>query len=266
MFLDFISRALIAGMGIALVAGPLGSIIVWRRMANFGDTLAHSTLLGLCFALLFNFSLYLGLTGVCVIVASLLSVLSRQKTLGHEAILSILAYATLAIGLILAAVIKGVRIDLLSYLYGDILAVSGVDILWIYGVDLVVFLILAFVWNPILSVTVHRDLAQIEGVSPQGIQWIVVMLMAFVFAVAMKLVGILLITALLILPACTARQWSHSPEQMAVSASILGMISIGLGIGASAYWDWPTGPAIVVVMTVLFFLSWIGSHLKPQTN
>ena len=255
MPLDFIGRAIMAGMGIALVAGPLGSIIVWRRMANFGDALAHSTLLGLCFALLLNIHIYIGVTAICMIVACLLAVLSRRHHLANDTILSILAYTTLAIGLILATLIKGVRIDLLAYLYGDILAVNELDLIWIYSVDVIAILVLLKIWRQILSMTVHEDLARVEGVSVNSVQWCLTLLMAIVFAIAMKLVGILLITALLIIPASSARQLAKTPEQMAILASILGAIAVYFGIRISANWDWPAGPAIVVVAMIIFVLS-----------
>lgn len=137
MQLDFIERAIMAGVGLAVIVGPLGSIIVWRRMANFGDALAHSTLLGLCFALLFNIHIYIGLTTICILVSCLLALFSRKQELANDTILSMLAYTTLAIGLTLATLIKGVRIDLLAYLYGDILAVDETDLIWIYAVDVV---------------------------------------------------------------------------------------------------------------------------------
>ncbi len=255
MSLDFIARAVIAGMGIALVAGPLGSIIVWRRMANFGDALAHSTLLGLCFALLFKIHIYIGLTSVCILVACFLMLFSRQQRLANDTILCMLAYAALAIGLILATVLKGVRIDLLGYLYGDILSVNNTDLIWIYSVNAIVFLSFLKIWRPILSMTVHEDLAKVEGVPVFAMQWILVVIMAVVFSVAMKLVGILLITALLIIPASAARQISNTPEKMAIIASIIGMISVLGGIQISFNWDWPAGPAIVVVAMFLFVAS-----------
>jgi len=262
MSLDFISRAMIAGVGIAWVAGPLGSLIVWRRMANFGDALAHSTLLGLCFALLFNIHVYIGLTVICMIVACLLTLFSRQQQLANDTILSILAYATLAAGLILATVLKGIRIDLLGYLYGDILAVNKTDIIWIYCVDVFAILILLKIWRSALSMTVHEDLAKVEGVPVTVIHWILTLLMAIVFAVAMKLVGILLITALLIIPASSARQISKTPEQMAVLASILGSVAVYGGIVVSVNWDWPAGPAIVVVAMLIFMISLLISTLR----
>lgn len=268
MFLDFMTKAILAGAGIALVAGPLGSIIVWRRMANFGDALAHSTLLGLCFSLLFNIHVYIGLTGICVVVACVLALFSRQRRLGNDTILSILAYATLAVGLIVATVLKGIRVDLLGYLYGDILAVNPSDLWWICGVDTIVLLVLIKIWNPILSIIVQEDLAKVEGISVSLVHWTLVLLMAIVFAVAMKLVGILLITALLIIPASAARQLAKTPEQMAILASLIGILATYLGIQCSFYWDWPAGPAIVVVAMLFFvaniIIAWIADRNKNQ--
>lgn len=255
MQLDFIQRAIVAGIGIALVVGPLGSVIVWRRMSNFGDALAHSTLLGLCLALLLNIHIYIGLTTVCILVACLLAVLSRKHELANDTILSMLAYTTLAIGLTLATVLKGIRIDLLGYLYGDILAVDETDILWIYTVALIALCILIKIWRFIVSMIIHEDLAKVEGVPVTLTQWTLVLIIAVVFAVAMKLVGILLITALLIIPASAARQISKTPEQMAIFASLLGMVAVLLGINASNYWDWPAGPAIVIASMAIFLVT-----------
>jgi zinc transport system permease protein len=261
MLLDFLTKSIIAGVGIALVAGPLGSIIVWRRMANFGDTLAHSTLLGLCFALLFNIHIYIGIISVCITVACLLTLLSRQQHLANDTILCMLAYTTLAVGLILATLLQDVRVDLLEYLYGDILAVNNTDLMWIYGVDCVVFLTLIKSWHPILSMTVHEDLAKVEGVSTTKFKWLLIIITAIVFAVIMKLVGILLITALLIIPASSARQVAKTPEQMAILASLFGIMAVCVGIIMSSFWDWPAGPAIVVVAMGIFVITMAGSYL-----
>lgn len=262
MSLDFMARAVVAGMGIALVAGPLGSIIVWRRMANFGDALAHSTLLGLCFALLLNIHIYIGLTSVCILVACSLALFSRQQHLANDTILCMLAYVMLATGLILATVLRGIRVDLLGYLYGDILSVNNTDLIWIYCVDAVVLLSFVKIWRPILSMTVHEDLAKVEGVPVLAMQWILVVIMAVVFSVAMKLVGILLITALLIIPAAAARQVSKTPEKMAIIASIVGMVSVFGGIKISFNWDWPAGPAIVIVAMFLFVVSALAAGVR----
>lgn len=264
MALEFITRSIIAGIGVALVAGPLGSIVVWRRMANFGDALAHSTLLGLCFALLFNVHIYIGLMSTCLLAASLLALFARHRYLANDTVLCMLAYTALAMGLILATCLPGIRMDLLGYLYGDILSVDTIDLLWIFGVDLVVLFILMLIWRPVLSMTIHEDLARVEGVPVVKMQWLFVALMAIVFAVAMKLVGVLLITALLIIPASGARHIAKTPEQMAVIASLLGSVSVYTGMTISSHWDWPAGPAIVVSAMAVFVLSGFVQSLRQR--
>ncbi len=266
MMLDFnfINKAILAGLGIALVAGPLGAMIVWRRMSNFGDALGHSALLGVCLALLLHIHLYLGLMVVSLIVAGLLAQLMRHKEFGGDALLSMLAQSALALGLIMATYFEGLRLDLLGYLYGDILAVDNIDLIWILSVDVVVCVILWFFWRSFLSMTIHEDLARVEGLPVTSLKWILMLMLAAVFAIAMKLVGVLLITALLIIPALSARKLSKTPEQMVVLASILGMLAVFLGIKVSQYGDWPTGPAIVVAALLLFILSLVMSRLARE--
>lgn len=253
--LDFTTRALMAGIGIAVLAGPLGSLMIWRRMAYFGDTLAHSTLLGISLALLLHLNIYIGLVSISLIVASLLAILTKQKWLASDAILGILSHTTLAIGLIAATAIQGVRVDLLSYLYGDILAVDLQDLAYIGLVVLIVAVVLWHFWRKLLSSTIHSDLAQVEGVPVNATNWVFIILLALVFAVAIKLVGVLLITALLIIPASAARRFSRTPEAMITIASFIGCVAVGIGFMASLYWDWPTGPAIVAAAAVIFGLS-----------
>lgn len=264
MPLDFLTRAILGGIGLALIAGPLGSIIVWRRMANFGDALGHSTLLGVCMATLFHIHPYIGITLVCLLIAFFMVLISRLRHLANDTILSILAYATLAIGLVFATTFSKVRMDLLGYLYGDILAINTQDLIGIGCVDLIVIVVLVKIWRQILSITIHEELAKVEGAAVAKIQWILILLMAIVFAVAMKLIGILLITALLIIPASSARQISKTPEQMALFSSVLGCIAVYLGISASSIWDWPAGPAIVVMATIIFILSIAYSKIRNK--
>lgn len=260
--LDFTTRALMAGMGIALLAGPLGSLIVWRRMAYFGDTLAHSTLLGISLALLLNLNIYIGLVTVSLIIATLLAALNKQKWLASDAVLGILSHTTLAIGLIAATAIQGVRVDLLSYLYGDILAVDLQDIAYIFVVVIVVSTLVASLWRWLLSATIHSDLARVEGVPVETTSWALIIMLALVFAVAIKLVGVLLITALLIIPASAARRFAKTPETMVVIASIIGCLAVAIGFAASLRWDWPTGPAIVVATAVIFVFSLLLTRLE----
>lgn len=252
---DFLVRAMLAGIGIALVAGPLGCFIVWRRMAYFGDTMAHSALLGVALAFLLDISLIAGVFAVSVSVSLALVFLQNRNALPADTLLGILSHATLALGIVTVAAMSWVRIDLTSYLFGDILAVSRTDIAVIFGAGAAIVLILYAIWRPLLAATVSTELAQAEGLSPQRARVIFMLLMACMIAIAMKIVGILLITALLIIPAATARRFATTPEQMAVLASLAGVLAIINGITGSLALDTPSGPSIVVAALCLFLLT-----------
>lgn len=252
---DFLLLALLAGLAVALVAGPLGAFAVWRRMAYFGDTLAHSALMGVSLGLLLNINLNLAVALGCLLLALILVAMQRQRYLATDTLLGILSHSTLALGLVCVSLFSNSRIDLMAYLFGDILAVTPVEVLALWGVSLLVLGMLIALWRPLLAITVHEDLARIEGVPVEAVRTLLMLLMALVIAMAMKVVGVLLITALLIIPAAASRRLSHSPEQMAAIASLIGMLAVALGLGASYQWDSPAGPAIVLGATLLFIVS-----------
>jgi zinc transport system permease protein len=252
---DFFVRALLAGVGLALTTGPLGCLVVWRRMAYFGDTMAHSALLGVALSLFFEVNLLLSVFAVAVGVSLLLLLLQRRQGLSADSLLGILSHSTLAIGLVLVAFMTSVRIDLIAFLFGDILAVTTSDILLIWLGGAFVLACLVFLWRPLIASTVSHDLAEAEGLRPDRARLLFMLLMALVIAIAMKIVGIMLITALLIIPAATARRFSASPEAMAVISSVLGAIAVIGGLFGSLYGDTPSGPSIVVAALVLFILS-----------
>jgi zinc transport system permease protein len=252
---DFILRAVLAGLGVALVAGPLGSFIVWRRMAYFGDTLSHSALLGVALGILLGVNLSLAVLVLCMALALLLVALQRQRRLAGDTLLGILSQSALSLGLVALAFIETVRVDLMTYLFGDILAVTPGDLAWIYGGGAVVLVALAVLWRPLLAITVHEELAQVEGINVGATRLAFMLLVALVIAVAMKVVGVLLITALLILPAAAARRFARTPEAMAMLAALTGALAVLGGVAASLRWDLPTGPAIVLSGALLFALS-----------
>lgn len=252
---DFFSRAIIAGVGIALAAGPLGCFVVWRRMAYFGDTMAHSALLGVAFAFLFQINLVAGVFVVAGLASLVLILLQRQEALSTDALLGILSHSTLAIGLVMVAFMTNVRFDLMGFLFGDILAVSATDIALIWGGGAVVLGVLAYLWRPLLAATVNPDIAEAEGLRPERARILFMLLMAAVIAIAMKIVGIMLITSLLIIPAATARRLSATPEMMAAVASVAGAVAVVGGLTASLRFDTPSGPSIVVAALALFLLS-----------
>ena len=251
---DFFTRALLAGIGIALVTGPLGCFIVWRRMAYFGDTMSHSALLGIALALLGDLHPMAGVFVVAAMVSLVLIVLQRRELLSTDALLGILSHSALALGLVAVAMMTWVRVDLMSLLFGDILSVTRADIALVYGGGAVILGLLAWLWRPLLADTVSPELAAAEGQSPARARLVFMLLMALVIAIAMKVVGILLITSLLIIPAATARRFAGSPEGMALVAAALGSGAVVAGLFGSLEYDTPSGPTIVVA-ALLFFLA-----------
>lgn len=252
---DFLWRALAAGLGLTLISGPLGVFVVWLRMAYFGDTLAHSALLGIALGLLLEIDLQLSVLVLALLIAVALLALQQRSLLATDTLLGILAHASLAIGLVAISFRDDVRVDLLAYLFGDILAVDYVDVLSIWGGALLSLAALAAIWRPLLNISVHSELAAVDGVSVGRIKLIFMLLVALVIAVAMKIVGVLLVTALLIVPAASAQRFSSGPEQMALLASLAGAIAVIGGLLASLWLDTPAGPSIVTAATLLFLLS-----------
>ena len=253
--IDFLLYALLAGLGVALVAGPLGCFVVWRRMAYFGDTLAHSALLGVSIGVLLNINLSITVAAIPLLLALFLVYLEQRGVLSLDTLLGILSHSALATGLVLISLLPDVRIDLMSLLFGDLLSVTLKDLWVIYGVATTVVALLLVLWKPLINITVHADLAEVEGVRVSAVRTALMLITALVIAIAMKIVGVLLITALLIIPAATARRLSNTPEQMAFTASGIAMLTVVLGLAMSWYWDTPAGPSVVVCAALLFLVS-----------
>ena len=252
---DFFVRALVAGVGVALVAGPLGCFIVWRRLAYFGDTLSHAALLGVALAFLLEVNIMVAVFAVSACVSLALLALQRRAALSADALLGLLSHAALALGLVALAFMTWVRIDLMGFLFGDVLAVSRTEVLIVYAGGIAVLAVLCMIWRPLFAATVSRELAEAEGMKPERANVVFMLLMAMVIAIAMKIIGVLLITALLIIPAATARRFASGPEQMAVLAAVIGALSVVGGLYGSLEWDTPSGPSIVVAALALFILS-----------
>ena len=249
---DFLLRALIAGLGVAVICGPLGAFVVWRRMAFFGSTLAHSALLGVALGYLLHFDMTLGMFVVSVVLAALLYFAEQRKTLATDTLLGVLAHASLAAGIVMVAFLDSLRTDLLSLLFGDILSVRDVDLYWIYGGGALALVALAWIWRPLLALTVHEEMAEVEGVRATLVRFVFMILLAIVIAVSLKIVGLLLITSLLVIPAATARHLSKTPEQMAAFAAVIGCVTVAAGLAESYVWDLPSGAAIVLTASLVF--------------
>ncbi|WEJ62039.1 iron chelate uptake ABC transporter family permease subunit [Thiomicrorhabdus lithotrophica] len=259
---DFMLLALLGGIGLAIISAPLGVFMVWQRQSYFGATLAHSALLGISIGLYLHLDLTLSVIVVSMIVAAGIFGLGQYKQLSSDTLLGILAHSSLAFGLILISLQDNIQVDLMGYLFGDILSINTVDLTLILFTSLLILVFYIKHWQSLLNVTLNPELAQVEGVNVKQVQLLFVLLLAFMIALSMKIVGVLLVTSLLIIPAAAARKLSNSPEQMLVISIFIGIFSIVAGLITSYYIDVPTGPAIVMAATVVFLLL----QLKPQST
>ena len=255
MFDDFIVRAFAAGIGLAFITGPLGCFIVWRRLSYFGDTIAHSALLGVVIAYALDFNLIIAVFVVSCLLALSLLFLQRRTNLPDDALLGLLAHSVLAIGLVLLGILSFIRIDLMGLLFGDILSVNVTDLLFVWIGGSIVLIVLILIWRPLFAGTVNLELAKAEGLNPDLANAIFTLLIASVIAISIKIVGILLITGLLIIPASASRNLSSTPIQMAIISSIIGVASVVLGIQTSMIWNTPTGPTILTITLGVFILT-----------
>ena len=255
MIEPFLLRALAAGVGLAVIAAPLGAILVWNRMAYFGETVAQASLVGVALGLLLNIDVTASVIITTLAVASLLIVLGRQKLVPLDAILGLTHHGTLALGVIATAVIAGPSVDLMGYLFGDVFAVTSGDLWLIYGGGAVVLGVMAWLWQPLLRVAVHEELASAEGVPSRRVRAAFIVVLALTIAIAMKIVGVLLAIAFLIVPIVAARPFAATPEGLVLTAALVGAMSVALGLTLSANVDAPGGPSIVLCMAIIAGLS-----------
>lgn len=226
-------------------------------MAYFGDTLSHAALLGIAISISADVLPIFGVAVVGSLLAILLFWLERSRQLSTDTLLGILSHSALALGLVVLSILQdsGKNIDLMSYLFGDILAVNQDELLWMMFAVIVVLSIFSGLWRSLLSISVHEDLARVDGVNVEKSLFGFMLLLALVIAIAIKVVGILLITAMLIIPAASARLYSKSPLQMLMFSIVFAILCVVSGLGASLRWDIPTGPSMVLAAASVFFVS-----------
>lgn len=254
MLEDFFTRACLAGLGLSLATGPLGSFVVWRRMAYFGDATSHAAILGVAMALALHLPIGLGTLIVALAMALTVSTLAA-KGWAMDTTLGVLAHSALAFGLVAISYVPDVRADLNSYLFGDILAVSKLDLAYIWGGAILVLALLMWRWNRLLTATVNADLAAASGINPNLERLILTVALAITVAVALKIIGALLIAAMLIIPAAASRAAARTPESMAVLATLIGMAATLGGLTLSLWQDTPAGPSIITTAALIFAFS-----------
>ena len=263
---QFLINALLGGTCVALICGPLGSLVVWQRMSYFGATLSHAALLGVALGLLFEIDLSLAILIISLIAALVIYSLSGNRGLSNDTLLGITAHGSLALGLLIIATIPNVRVDIFSYLFGDILSVSQKDLIYIVAGGLIISIALRLIWNQLLSLIVQPEIARVEGINEHRIRLVFLMALSLMIAISMQIIGVLLIVSLLIIPAASARPFSPSPKTMVVLAGLLGVISVWGGLLMSFTLDTPSGPSIVVIASLLFVLSQLFVLLKRRTH
>ncbi len=247
----FLVRALAASLALAVVAAPLGALVVWNRMAYFGETVSQASLIGIALGLLLGIDVTAPVILVTLVVAGLLILLSSQKIVPLDSILGLMHHGALALGVLATLSLRGPSVDLVGYLFGDIFAVAPSDLYWIFGGGVVVVAIMTRLWQPLLRLAVHEDLASAEGVDRDMVKAVFIVLLSLTIAIAIKIVGALLVIAFLVVPAVAARPVSETPERMALIAAAVSASSVLAGIALSLTFDVPGGPAIVLVMALI---------------
>ncbi len=255
----FLVRATLAALGVALAAAPLGCFVVWRRMAYFGDAIAHAAILGIALSLALSLPVFPAVLAAALLMSVAVSLLSG-RTMAEDTALGVLAHGALAVGLVAVSLVPGVRVDLTAYLLGDILSVGRSDLLIIWGGAILVVALMTWQWSALLTATLDADLAQAAGIDARRSQLILTVGLAITVAVAIKIVGVLLVAALLVVPPAAARPFARTPEAMAVLAAGIGALSAVSGVAISWQLDTPTGPSIVSAAAFIFAVSQIASR------
>ena len=266
MFDDFFIRALVSGLGVALVTGPHGCFIIWRRLSFFGDTLAHSALLGVTLAFSFDINIAFSVFIISSAIALILLKLQKTTNLPGDALLGLLAHSSLAVGLVVIGFLSFIRFDIMGLLFGDILAVTENDLIIIWVGGAIILFVLKLIWKPLFASTVNYELAEAEGMKPERVNAIFTILMAAIIAISIKMVGLLLITGMLIIPAAMARNISNNPKQMVLFSIIGGLLSVVMGLFGSLEINTPSGPSIITAGLILFILSLIKIKRLSQLN
>jgi zinc transport system permease protein len=260
----FVWRAFLAALGLAVIAAPLGCIVVWRRMSYVGETLAQAGLLGVALGLAARIDLTLAVVIAAIVAAGVLTLLGRQQMVPLDSALGLTHHATLALGIVAISLARGPGIDLMSYLFGDVFAVTRGDLIWIYAGGAVVLAAVFYLWRPLVRLSLNEDLATAEGINPRLPRAVFDLLLAVVIAVAMKIVGVLLVMAFLVVPAVAARPLSGTPERMALLAAAIAILSVVLGLWLSLSSDVPGGPSIVLAMCTIAAISLLAGSRRQR--
>jgi zinc transport system permease protein len=266
---SFLIYAAVSGSCLCCLSGPLGALMVWQRLSYFSDTLAHTSLLGAACALSCGVNIYAGMAISTIAVAYLLR---APSMLTADTKLALLSHSLFAIALLLMSLLaQKQQINIIHYLYGDILTVSSQQLINISITVLLLLIVLRRYWGSLIMLTLHRELAQAEGLAVQRLQTLYLLLLAISFTVLMPIFGALLLGALFILPQASARLFARTPEAMAWQGSAYGILAVNGGLALSYWLDWPSSPTIIVVASGIFAMlslyhAWRQRRLRKTKN
>lgn len=251
----FIQRALLASVMVGVLCPFVGNFVVLRRMSFFSDAISHSAFAGIAAGALLGIDLSLSSVIVAMLIALLIAFLSEKTTLSHDTIIGVAFSGAIASGMLVIGMLKGYRADLFAFLFGDILAITDKDLLLIFLVSIVTITLLLVFLKPFLQITFNRDLARVEGVNVRFFEYLLFLIIAIVITVSLKIVGIILVTSLLIVPAASAKNLASSMKRLFVLSSLFGVVSGITGLLGSIYLNSSSGPTIVLVSIGIFFLT-----------
>ena len=250
-WLDLLLPAWIMGTLLVFLTAPLGCLMLWRRMSFFADTMAHGTLLGVAIAGALSLPFWMGVTLLAFMLVAILWVLHDPR-LPNDALLALCSATLLCAGLMLIQHLPALRPELLSYLFGDLLTIAWAD-LPIFAIVIALALAVLFkYWKAQIQIAIDPDIAISEGVNAKWQRLVFMLLLAVFTVLALRAVGSLLMGALLVIPALTARLLAHSPKQMVIWAFIAAQFGVSVGLWSSAALNTPTGLSIVLCMALVF--------------
>ena len=252
---DFLVRSVIAGLIMVVIAAPMGCLMVWQRLAFLSDTLGHAAVMGVGLGLLLEVTPVFGVLAVALLIVFSLNRVNSFNSALSETTLAIISHTGLAGGIILVGLLPAQSVNLEAILFGDLLATTSADLTRLLITTVVLLLLLLHYWRSFVAVSVSREIAQAEGIEVRKVQLLMYIMIALLVAVMMKVMGVLLIAAMLVIPTSSARLFSRSPEQMVAVSALYGLGALAGGISSSFHFDWQTGPAIVVSATLLLLIT-----------
>ena len=265
-FLDhFMVRAVCSSLLLCALCGPMGCLVLWQRLGFLGDTLAHATLFGVCIAALSHLSPLLCVLVVTIVLALLLARFRDRAHMAMSTLLAIVAQSALALGVI-GLSITPERSNMTTFLFGDLLALSNKDILTLLVLVPVGLIVIKLLWIRLLKITLSEDIAASDGLNINFIRTAFMVTLALTVAIASQLVGILMVTSLMVLPAAAARVITKTPESMAVAATLIAMVGAIFGLYCSWMVNIPTTPMITLCFLGILLILLVGKKITGSRS